>query len=53
MPAHDFVPSALSRTFTQFINSAKSGAIVLLACTVMTPDVRNENGPEDSHAYAN
>lgn len=35
MPHRDLVPSALSRTFTSFIDSEKSGAMVLMACTVL------------------
>jgi Na+/H+ antiporter NhaA len=35
MPSSKFASFALSRTFTEFIDSEKSGAIVLMACTVM------------------
>lgn len=35
MFSSNFVPPALSRTFTNFIDSEKSGAIMLMACTVL------------------
>lgn len=41
MSSRDFVPSALSRTFTQFMDSEKSGALVLMACTVICLIIAN------------
>lgn len=35
MTSPDSVPPTLTRTFTRFMESEKSGAIVLMACTVM------------------
>jgi Na+:H+ antiporter, NhaA family len=46
MPSRKSAPFALSRTFTEFIDSEKSGAVVLMACTVVCLIIANSaSGP--------